>query len=55
MTTYYKNIELFGDKVSAGIRKEFDSEPVYHKNYLKTKLNCMAMKFQFFMIKKFLS
>ena len=23
------------DKVSAGTKKEFDSEPVYNKNYLK--------------------
>ena len=26
------------DKVSADIKKEFDSEPVYNKNYLKTKI-----------------
>ena len=26
------------DKVSADIKKEFDSEPVYSKNYLKTKI-----------------
>ena len=26
------------DKVSADIRKEFDSEPVYNKNFLKTKI-----------------
>ena len=26
------------DKVSADIRKEFDSEPVYNKNHLKTKI-----------------
>ena len=25
-------------KVSADIKKEFDSEPVYNKNYLKTKI-----------------
>ena len=25
------------DKVSADIKKEFDSEPVFNKNYLKTK------------------
>ena len=34
-------LELYNtiwDKVSADIRKEFDSEPVYNKNYLKTKL-----------------
>ena len=27
------------DKVSADIKKEFDNEPVYHKEYLKTKIN----------------
>ena len=26
------------DKVSADIKKEFDSEPVYNKNYLKTQI-----------------
>ena len=26
------------DNVSAGIKMEFDSEPVYNKNYLKTKI-----------------
>ena len=26
------------DKVSADIKKEFDSEPVYNKSYLKTKV-----------------
>ena len=34
-------LELYNtiwDKVSADIRKEFDCEPVYNKNYLKTKL-----------------
>ena len=25
------------DKISADIKKEFDCEPVYEKNYLKTK------------------
>ena len=32
MMTYQKN------KVSADIKKEFDSKPVYNKNYLKTKI-----------------
>ena len=27
------------DKVSAEIKKEFDSEPVYNKFFLKTKIN----------------
>ena len=26
------------DKASADIRKEFDSEPVYNKRFLKTKI-----------------
>ena len=26
------------DKVSADIKKEFDSEPVYNKNFLKNKI-----------------
>ena len=26
------------DKVSADIKKEFDSKPVYNKNFLKTKI-----------------
>ena len=26
------------DKVSADMKKEFDSEPVYNKNFLKTKI-----------------
>ena len=34
------------DKVSADIKKEFDSEPVYNKNYLKTKIKVLIKKFQ---------
>ena len=41
------------DKVSADIKKEFDSEPVYNKKFLKTK-NLMVMKLQIFVIKKLL-
>ena len=26
------------DRASADIKKEFDSEPVYHKKFLKTKI-----------------
>ena len=44
----YNNI---WDKVNT----EFDSEPVYNKNYLKPKYNLMVMKLQIFVIKKFLS
>ena len=33
-----KKYNTIWDKVSAGIKKEFDSEPVYNKEYLKTKI-----------------
>ena len=42
------------DKTSADIKKEFDSEPVYNKEFLKTKIKLMVMKLQILMIKKFL-
>ena len=43
------------DKVSADIKKEFDSEPVYNKKKnLKTKKKYHGMKLQIFAIKKFL-
>ena len=35
--TYYKNNTIW-DKASADIKKEFDSEPMHKKNYLKTKI-----------------
>ena len=39
MMTYYKNKILFGIKSDIKIDiKKFDSEPVYNKNILKTKL-----------------
>ena len=37
------------DKVSAGIYKKFDSEPVYNKNILKIKIKSV-MKLQIFVI-----
>ena len=44
------------DKVSADIKKEFHSEPVYNKNHLKKKKkNLIAMKSQILTIKKLLS
>ena len=42
------------DKFSADIKKEFDSDLVYNKEFLKLKQNLMAMKLQIFTIKKFL-
>ena len=42
------------DKVSADIKKEFDSELVYDKMFLKTKIKSYGDKLQIFMVKKFL-
>ena len=33
-----KKYNTIWGKVGADIKKEFDSEPVYHKNFLKTKI-----------------
>ena len=41
MMTYYKNIIPFGIRngyTNAYTKKEYDSESVYDKNYLKTKI-----------------
>ena len=38
MITYWKKYNTIWDKVSADIKKEFDSEPVYNKSILKTKI-----------------
>ena len=38
MITYWKKYNTIWDKVGADIKKEFDSEPVYNKNILKTKI-----------------
>ena len=40
------------DNVSADIKKEFDSEPVYNKNYLKTKIKSHGDGFTDFCNKK---
>ena len=32
----FEKYNTIQDKVSADIKKEFDGEPVYNKNYLKT-------------------
>ena len=42
------------DKFSTDVKKEFDSEPVYNEQFLKTKIISMVMKLQIFMIKEFL-
>ena len=57
MTFLIKDDELLekhdttSDKVSADVKKEFDSEPVYNNFFLKPKQNLLAMKLQLFTIK----
>ena len=41
------------DKVSADIKKEFDSKPVYNKNFLKTKIKSHGDKVTDFYNKEF--
>ena len=43
------------DKVSADIKKEFDSEIVYNKNYLKTEIKFHRAEVTDFYDEKFLS
>ena len=43
------------DKVSADIKERFDSEPVYNKEYLKTKIESRGIEVTDFYDKKFLS
>ena len=46
-----EKLDTTSDKVSADVKKEFDSEPVYNKFFLKPKQNLLAMKLQLFTIK----
>ena len=48
----YNNI---WDKVSVNMKKEFDSELVYNKNYLKTKIKLHGNEVTDFYDKKFLN
>ena len=48
----YNNI---WDKVSADIKKQFDSKPVYNKSFLKTKIKSYGDEVQIFTIKKLLT
>ena len=50
-----KKYNTIWDKVSADIKKEFDSEPVYNKNFLKTKIKSHGDEVTDFYDKKFLS
>ena len=42
------------DKVSADIKKKFDTKPVYNIKVLETKINLMMLKIQILLIKEFL-
>ena len=48
-----KKYNTIWDKVSADMKKEFYSEPVYNKNYLKTKIKSNGDKVTDFYDKKF--
>ena len=48
MMTYLKNIILLG------IKSEFDSEPVYNKEFLKTKIKSHGNEVTDFYDKKFI-
>ena len=50
-----KRYNTIWDKVTADIKKEFDSEPVYNKNYLKTKIKSHGDEVTDFHNKKILS
>ena len=39
---------IIWDKVSADIKKESDSEPVYNKEYLKTKIKSLSHVIDFY-------
>ena len=58
MTHVFKLLEIYNtisDKISADINKEFDSDPVYNKKYLKTKIKSNGDDVTDFLDKKFLS
>ena len=48
----FEKYNTIWDKVSADIKKEFDSKPVYNKNYLKTKIKSHGNDFTDFYDKK---
>ena len=49
-----KNDNIIWDKVSADIKKEFDSEHVYNKEFFKTKIKSHSDEVTDFYDKKFL-
>ena len=49
-----KKYNTIWDKISADIKREFESEPVYNKNFLKTKIKFHRDEVTIFMIKKIL-
>ena len=52
--TYQTKYCTIWDKVSPDTKDEPDSEPVYNKEYLKTKIKSQGDEITDFMIKKFL-
>ena len=54
ITTSLKNVIFLWDKVSADIKKEFDSATVYIKNFLNIKIKSHAYEVTDFHVKKIL-
>lgn len=50
--TYWKTKIIFGIKVSADIKKDFDGETVYNENFLKTKIQFYGDEATDFHVKK---
>ena len=48
-----KKYNTIWDKVSADMKNEFDSDPVYNKNYLKTRIKSHGDEVTDFYDKKF--
>ena len=48
-----KKYNTIWNKVSADIKKEFDSEHVYNKEFLDTKIKSHGVEVQIFSVKKF--
>ena len=52
MITYLKKYNTILDKVSAGIKTEFDSKPAHNKRFLKTKIKSHGDEITYFYDKK---
>ena len=51
MKIYWKKHNTIWDKISADIEKKVDSQPVYNKIFLKTKIRSYGDEIEIFAIK----